>query len=216
MIDSTPDRPDADAATVWLIRRAGELPDARPAAGDLVFLHGDGVDAAVALTGRLGPGAPGTWRVCRTSWQRRYGDAPVPAPFRDATLVSLFQRLVRPGHLVCHGRGGNAAGRIVPGAGLVIDVAHAPGPGFDRRETLEIALAAAALERDAVVVFGPDGAAHLQGAEGRGWRQLVDHELLPLWIESCTPDQPPLAGVERVGGPAAARLRHEAAARLLL
>jgi len=216
MSDSTPVRPDTDAATVLLIRRPDELPEVASMAGGFVFLHGDGVDAAATLARQLGRYVPGEWRVCRTSWQRRYADAPVPAPFRVTTLVDLFERLARPGRLVCHGRGGSAKGSIVPGGRLVIDVAHAPESDLDRRETLEIALAAAALERNAAVVFGASGAAHLESAKGRGWRQLVDFGLLELWLEPCSSHALPFAGIKPADAAAATRLRREAAARLLL
>lgn len=210
---------DAEAAAVIVVRRAVDLPSALsapPGAAGFVFLHGEGVAASAELARHGSATANGAWRVCRTSWQRREPHAPPPAPFREATLVELFRRLKQPGRLICHGLGGSSAGTIGVGERLLIEIAHAPGPEHDRRETLEIALAAAALECDAVVLFGSGAAAHLCGRAGRGWRQLVEFDLLPLVVESDPPTLVPIAGVEPVTATTAARMRHQAAARLLL
>lgn len=53
--------------------------------------------------------------------------------------------------------------------------------GFSERELLEMALAAASLELDLVLVFAGPGLDQVTGQGARAWRQFVDHELARLY-----------------------------------
>lgn len=181
----------------------------------LVFLHGDGVEltGAGAFDGRDRVDAV----VCSTSWQRRHAGTP-PPPWRCASLVSLFDRLERARRVDCFGRGpwlctgpkiGTGADRAGAQASdpyLLIEIAFAPEGGNDPVEALEFALAAAALELDARVLFSGPGRAHLTGAGARGWRQLVDFGLLELAAEGPGGQEPEIP-VQRLDQTAARQWR---------
>jgi len=64
-----------------------------------------------------------------------------------------------------------------------MEVGFAPLDERQQRETLEMALGAAALELDACVLFSGDGLAHLDAEGARGWRQLTDFGLLEIYVE---------------------------------
>ncbi|MDT8449796.1 MAG: hypothetical protein RQ847_06440 [Wenzhouxiangellaceae bacterium] len=210
---------------IALVRTAApaeEIRDAVAAAARfgpaLLFAHGDGVELAVAdaFDGRDGVEAV----VCSTSWRRRHAADP-PPPWRRASLVALFERLDRSGRVDCFGRGpwlcaGPAvgagperAGVPAPGRGLLIEIAFAPDGPDDRTEALEFVLAAAALELDARVLFSGSGRVHLAGADARGWRQLVDFDLLELAAE-CPRESGLAIPVRQLDGAAARQWRGDA------
>lgn len=161
--------------------RVGEA--AAAAGAPLVFLHGEGVQwggvrpAQWASVGR----PPGRVCVCRTSWRRRFGERPPPAPFRPATLSVLLEHLAAvdridsftPGAGLCSMA--SAAGRA-----LLFEIDRPPLDDRDALETLEVVLAAAALELPAGVLVTAAGAGHLDGESGRRWRQITDLGLLPV------------------------------------
>jgi len=189
-----------------------------------IFFHGDGCEMAHGLVG--GARQPFDLdrfdlRVCATSWARRYGPTPPPLPLRAASLVFFFQRLAGAqwvesfspgGWFFCRAPGAPAADRARPG--LLLEVASAPVDARQQRETLEVALGAAALELDASVLFDGSGVEHLAGEAGRGWRQITDFGLLEMLVVGHR--VPANAGVVEVNSTRAARLRAGAATILLL
>jgi hypothetical protein len=140
-----------------------------------------GTAATIGQLARFGPRA----FVCRTSWRRRFGDDPVPLPFRQATLATLLgdvegsERIdsVTPASALCSAR---------PMAGpMLLELDRPPGDDRDALETLEIVLAAAALELPATVLVTQRGRGHLDGESGRRWRQVTDLGLMPVLVEGC-------------------------------
>lgn len=166
-----------------------------------IFFQGDGCATARALAQEWfgkqeGFGKPDTdrldLRVCSTSWSRRYGPDPAPAPLRAESLMFLFQRLALAHRVDSFGQGGwyccdvpdvqasdGTAGR------LLMEIGSAPVDERQRRETLEVALGAAALELDAGVLFHGAGLEHLVGEGARGWRQIGDYGLLEILAEGA-------------------------------
>ncbi|MDT8438799.1 MAG: hypothetical protein RQ729_07330 [Wenzhouxiangellaceae bacterium] len=174
-----------------------------------VFAHADAVDWAVAdvrLAAEL--------EVCSSSWQRRHGDSRPPPPARLASLAQLTEAVLAGTSIRSLGFGGDG-GRSggVPGR-LLLEVGFTPVDDRQRRETLEIALAAAAFELDGDVVFTGPGVAHLAGDGARGWGQLVDFGLLGLWADSALPDA--VVAASPLPDDRLAALRSAAATRLLL
>jgi len=194
--------------------------------GPRLFLHGDGVEFAAngwgaKIADLAGPRA--VLDVCRTSWRRRHAESP-PPPFRQATLAGLC-RAIREradigciGLLACEQSAEPRAPSIRADARrrpceLLIEIGFAPRGRFQAVEALEFALAAAALELDARVRFFGPGLAHLAGANGRGWRQLTDFELLDLFADRAASAgaHEPVVPVDWLDEHELARMRAEAA-----
>ncbi|MBS3744595.1 MAG: hypothetical protein KGY48_09620 [Wenzhouxiangellaceae bacterium] len=190
-----------------------------------LFFQGDGCEMAHALAGGgLGPidGDRFETCVCATSWARRYGAASPPAPLRAESLVFFFQRLALARRVDAFGLGGwccclapdaSAANRSTR---LLLEVASAPADERQRRETLEVALGAAALELEAGVLFRGAGLDHLADAGARGWRQITDFGLLDILAQDGGGRIAPDFGVVAVDACRVGRLRAAAATILLL
>ncbi|MFO7762219.1 MAG: hypothetical protein R6V61_00630 [Wenzhouxiangellaceae bacterium] len=191
----------------------------------ILFFQGDGCEMAHALAGG-GFGSIDSDRfepcVCATSWARRYGGASPPAPLRAESLVFLFQRLALARRVDAFGLGGwccclapdgSAANRSTR---LLLEVASAPADERQRRETLEVALGAAALELEAGVLFHGAGLDHLAGEGARGWRQITDFGLLEILAQDAGDRIAPESGVVAVDACRAGRLRAAASTILLL
>jgi hypothetical protein len=155
-------------------------------AGALWFLHGEGVRRALRGTSIAPGGARAV--VCSTSWRRRFGDDAPPAPFSPGTLAVLLDDLasaervdsVTPAAALCSGP---------PAAGPVaFELDRPPVDDRDALETLEIVLAAAALELPAGVLVTRRGRSHLDGESGRRWRQVTDLGLLPVLVDDGSGD----------------------------
>lgn len=182
--------------------------------GCLVFLHGDGVEARAGIAG-----SAARVHVCRTSWRRRFGERPPEAPFVESSLALLFSAVSHAERLDSFGLGGSACSRPGPdrdaeNAGLLIEVGFAPCSEREGTETLELALAAAALDVPASVLFTGDGERHLIGPGARGWRQLTDFDLLPLYVSEpvmARDHAAPAKSLDTDG-----LVRHRAESRLLL
>lgn len=187
-----------------------------------VFLHGDAVDSIAGIAAAApDPGAD--WLVCRTSLARRSATETLPPPFRLATLAGFYESVLSAGRIDSLGLGGRSCFRPSPPAGrsesgplLLLEIGFAPLARHQRRETLEMALGAAALELDATVLFTGEGLAHLEGVAARGWSQITDFDLLKIHFEiPVSPFAPEIAvqGLDSVG---VARLRARAATILIL
>lgn len=157
----------------------------------MVFLHGDGVEMVPQLAATDAE-KDADWVVCRTSWRRRFADEAPPRPFRVATLVTFYAAVLSAGRVDSVGLGGRlCCKRVEDGCGpenslpLVLDIGFRPADPRQHRETLEMALGAAALELDASVVFHGGGRHHLAGDAARGWSQVTDFDLLELWVEDA-------------------------------
>lgn len=211
--------PGASDALLCDLRQASQV-RLRP----LVFFHGDGVDAVADSSSGRAQRDPGVdWCVCRTSLERRAPSSELSPSFSVATLVTFYQAVVSARRVDSLGLGGSLCWRREPGERdeqapdrLLLEVGFAPGGPRQRRETLEMALGAAALELDASVLFHGDGLAHLAGEAARGWAQITDFDLLGVHAEapghSFAPDIP----VQRVDTMRAAELRARAATILIL
>lgn len=218
---------------IVLIRRklspeaaAGVMRDLREALkrreAPLVFFHGDGADATFDTASGWASATPGVdWCMCRTSVERRRATDALPASFRIATLVTFYQAVLSARCVDSLGLGGAFTSGSKPGDGegsnrLLLDVGYAPSGPRQRRETLEMALAAAALELDASILFHGDGLAHLAGDAARGWAQIADFGLLGIYAES--PGRPcgSEITVQTVNAAQAAGLRACAATILIL
>lgn len=194
--------------------------------GARVFFHGDGTGlarACLAEADRRGLAAGAEWSVCRTSWSRRFAGGPPDAPLGASGLVALFDGLSGATRVDSFGVGGSLCSRRPagnPGAdaafAVLLEIGFAPTTGLQRTEALEMALAAAALEIDALVLFCAGGLEHLAGDAARGWRQITDFDLLELVAESDRRDRPFAVPARRVESAEAARLRARAATILLL
>ena len=106
-----------------------------------------------------------------------------------------------------------------PGEGsidLLLDVGYAPTDLRQRRETLEMALGAAALELDASVLFHGDGLAHLAGGPARGWAQITDFGLLGMYAETFDESFGSEIAVQTVSPVGAANLRARSGTILIL
>ncbi len=144
-----------------------------------VFLHGNGVawarpEYAPAWQELAGEGGP-VLQVCQAAWRRRFGDQQ-PVLFALSSLIQFWHQAAKARQLVSL-RGSCSA---VENCGFVMEIETAPD-GFSQRELLEMALAAASLELDLIVVFAGPGLDQILGQSAVGWRQLVDHELAPIY-----------------------------------
>jgi len=173
----------------------------------LLFLHADAVARARApLAARHV-----TALACATSWDRRGGGELAPG-FRAGTLGGLFEALDEARELLVFGRHGAVRQSLPKGPRRwLIEIVDAPGGARERREVLEVALAAAAMELDARVLFRGFGYNHLLTDAARGWKQLTDFKLLDLFAE--VPDAGG-AAIMPPDGPAATCVDAAAAARL--
>lgn len=185
----------------------------------MVFFHGDGVDASRDA----GPGWPEEipgidWCVCRTSLERRTASTVLASPFRAASLVTFYHALASAPRVDSVGLGGHCCCRPKPEASsrLLLEVGYAPADPRQRRETLEMALGAAALELDASVLFHGDGLAHLAGEGARAWGQVTDFGLLGMYAEAARRPPGTELDVQAVEAPQASDLRTGAATILIL
>ncbi len=144
-----------------------------------VFLHGDGV-AWAGSTCRLRPGT--AQYVCQSSWRRRQGERSPPSPYRVATLATLFHGLAHARRADSFAAAGSLCSLARDGR-LLIEIRGGPRDERDAIETLELVLAAAALEFPARVLFAVGALGHLAGDGLRRWRQLTDHDLMPVLLE---------------------------------
>jgi len=186
-----------------------------------LFFQGDGCETAHALVaGASALARSGRFDlcVCSTSWKRRYGQVPPPSPLRAESLVFFYQRLARARRVDSFGLGGccccpvPVVGRdAVP---LLIEIAAAPADERQHRETLEVALGAAALELVGGVLLHGRGREHLAGERARGWRQITDFELLEVASLDAGGRPAPDAGAVAVDAGRARQMR--AAATILL
>lgn len=192
------------------------------AENSLVFLHGDGVGDAYRALSR--PGRYGAdWVVCQTSWARRQASEMPRPPFRTATLVALFDGLDGARRVDSFGLGGwfccrpdaVPANHRVPRK-LLLEIGFAPADERRRRETLEMALGAAALELEAAVLFQGEGLRHLEGEAAGGWKQITDFGLMEMFVETGAGRSVPEIAVQAVDSPRAAQLRGGAGTILLL
>lgn len=188
----------------------------------LVFLHGEGVDTArSALSDQARKGVE--WVVCRTSWVRRQASAVPGPPLSSATLVTLFDALGAARRIDSFGLGGCMCWRAGADPGnsgkpgrLLLEIGFAPVDDRQHRETLEMALGAAALELDAAVLFQGEGLRHLEGEPARGWKQITDFGLMEMFVETSAARPGPEIGVQGVDAGRASQLRDRAATILLL
>ena|SRR6056297_181380 len=204
---------------------AGDLAAALQAhESPLVFFHGDGIDALPELAA-AGPGAASAvdYCICKTSLERRSGaGAPAPAG-RVATLVTFYQAVHSARRIDSLGLGGCFCCRpqhrrqVEDGSNpLLLEIGFAPASMRQRRETLEMALGAAALELDAAVLFHGQGLAHLAGDAARGWAQITDFGLLGMYAQADRRISGSQIAVQTVDAAQAADLRARAGTILIL
>lgn len=153
-----------------------------------VFLHGQAVapglaDPPAALR-ELDRDPDINVVVCQAAW-RRLGLADEP-PFAVASLVGLWSIMRRADSISVFGQGDwpAASGDWPSVAAAQPDPSTAWGvmvergvDGQERQSLLEFVLAAAVLELDIAVAFGPRALGELSGESARGWAQLIDHDL---------------------------------------
>jgi len=190
----------------------------------LVFFHGDGAETTSDRASGWEEADPGVdWCVCRTSVERRAASDLLPSSFRVATLATFYQAVLSARRVDSLGLGGSLS--CGSGSGdrpgeepkhLLLEVGFAPTGLQQRRETLEMALAAAALELDASVLFHGDGLAHLAGDSARGWAQITDFGLLGMYAESPGRPSGSEIAAQTVDAARAADLRARAATILIL
>lgn len=187
----------------------------------LVFLHGDGVEMVPELASA--PDARVDWCVCKTSLERRSAINTLPPPFRLATLTVFYESVLLARHIDSRGVGGTRRGKQASVSReseaphrLLLEVGFAPLDQRRHRETLEMALGAAALELDASVLFYGDGLAHLAGGLARGWSQVTDFGLLDIYVEGPVDRFKPEMAVQRLDAAGAALLRAGAVTILTL
>jgi predicted peroxiredoxin len=188
----------------------------------LVFFHGDGVEAA----SDPGIGWPESnprvdWCVCRTSLERRSSSDGLPPLFRVATLVTFYQAVLSARRVESLGLGGRICCRPEQNGGkcsnqLLLEIGFAPSDQRQRREALEMALGAAALELDASVLFHGNGLEHLAGNAARAWAQITDFGLLEMYAEAPERLSGPEIAVQTVDAARVADLRARAATILIL
>ena len=194
-------------------------------ASSTVFFHGDGCRMAHRLAGgALEPGDADRLdlRVCATSWARRYGPTP-PPPLQAASLALFFQRMAPAQRVDSFSPGGwfccvapNAGAAQRSSSRLLLLVATPPDDERQQRETLEVAIGAAALELEGGVLFQGSGSRHLAGEAGRGWRQISDFGLLEMLAQGAGDQISPDSGVVFATPGRAARRYVEATTILLL
>lgn len=188
------------------------------------FFHGDGVDATLDAAPDWARADPDVaWCICQTSLERRMPSGGVPSGFTTATLVAFFQAVSSACRVDSIGLGGSLCYRtepdVVPGEAenlLLMEVGFAPADPRQRRETLEMALGAAALELEASVLFHGAGLAHLTGDAARGWAQVTDFGLLDMYAESAGDLCGTAIEVQTMNAVEAAALRARAATILIL
>lgn len=159
--------------------RVGEAVAGAP----LVFLHGEGVQWGGVPSAEWASVARPSVQVCvcRTSWRRRFGERPPPPPLRPATLSVLLEHIAAVDRIDSFAPGaGLCSMPLGAGRGLLFEIDRPPLDDRDALETLEVVLAAAALELPAGVLVTAAGAGHLDGESGRRWRQITDLGLLPV------------------------------------
>ena len=191
----------------------------------MLFLHGEGV-AAIPLVA-WAPQAGAKSHVCQTSWNRRRPDESPRLPVRTDTLATFYQAVQHDRRVDSIGLGGSFHG--APEAGvmqgfttsrLLLDIAFAPADAMQHRETLEMALGAAALEINASVLFRGQGVAHLAGDAGRGWRQITDPGLLQVYADDAerpkSADRAETFGAARLKAAQVTDLRADAGTILVL
>lgn len=188
----------------------------------LVFFHGDAAGTlprAIATTARRGT----DWQVCRTSWVRRWDAVEPESPITVATLATLFQHMAGARRVDSFGLGGWFCARPARLAEykrasppLLLEIGYAPADDRQRRETLEVALGAAALELDARVLFQGEGLGQLHGGAARGWNQLTDFGLLDVFAEGGAHRPGSGAEFQAVDAVGAVHLRASAATILIL
>lgn len=183
-----------------------------------VFLQSDAVD----WVGEAGEGSASSgpiealrdavdWWVCIGSWRRRSPSGrsdDLPAPFRPASLTQWIDRVSPP---ASPGPDGAPRYEIL----FVID--RQPDGPWDRSETLEPVLAAAALERDVAVLLRGPGQRHLVGPGAEAWDQLKDFDLATLFL--LDEGEMPLSNPDRgrlIDAQRAARLCGEAGTMFVL
>ena len=211
--------PNATGALLDALADAG----ARHASA-IAFFHGDGCAMAHRLAGdALQAAAPVQveLRVCTTSWARRYES--VLPPLQAASLMFFFQHVALARRIDSFSPGGwfctrapdaHATQRKAPR--LLLEIGSAATDARQQRETLEVALGAAALELAGDVLFHGPGLEHLAGEGGRGWRQISDFGLLEMFALG-TPDRIAAdAGAVAVDPARAAQLRAGATTILLV
>jgi len=203
-------------------RLVEELRDtARGHDSSMVFIHGDAV-ASIPAFANAAPDPGADWVVCRTSLARRTATDMLPQPFRIATLTAFYESVLSANRIDSLGLGGqlcfkpgSAAKRSESGP-LLLEIGFAPLARHQHRETLEMALGAAALELDATVLFTGEGLAHLEGVAARGWSQITDFDLLDLHCETPARRFAPEIAVPTLDPVDVARLRARAATILIL
>lgn len=211
--------PEAEVGLLRDLRQALQVNES-----PMVFFHGDGVEAPCAGASGWPQAMPGVdWCLCRSSVERRSATDALPSSVRVATLVTFYQAVLSAGRVDSLGLGGSLCCRPGPGerAGedsvpVLLEVGFAPTGHRQRRETLEMALGAAALELDGSVLFHGDGLAHLTGDGARGWAQLTDFGLLGLYAQAPARPAGMSVEVQTLDAAQAAVLRARAATILIL
>lgn len=188
-----------------------------------VFLQGDGVEMLSAIASVASSDARVDWYVCKTSLERRSAADTFRSPFRLATLTAFYASVLSARHVDSWGAGGKsfdtralASGASEASHRLLLEVGFAPHDQRQHRETLEMALGAAALELDASVLFCGDGRAHLAGGLAHGWSQVTDFGLLDIYVEGPIDRFQPEVAVQRLDTAGAALLRAGAVTILTL
>lgn len=214
-------KPSPETAAVLMrdLREAVELHGST-----MVFFHGDGVDASrEAASGWPEEDTRIDWRVCRTSLERRAASAEAASRLRTATLVTFYHGLLSARRVDSVGAGGYFCCRpesddrsAKASSRILLEVGFAPADRRQRRETLEMALGAAALELDAAVLFHGGGVAHLVGEGARAWAQITDFDLLGIYVEAAALSPETEIDVRTVDAAQAADLRTGAATILIL
>ena len=183
-----------EPVTRWVQNKANQ------AAPVQVFLHGPAVTpgamAPLNTLQTLDQMPSVTVTVCQAAWQR-LGLNREP-PLAVASLVELWANLSRAQHIGIWGRGEWPASSadwprvaepaVTEDAAWGLMVAHAPDQA-DRQSLLELALAAAVLELDVVVGFGPAATEELSGETGQRWAQLTDHRLAGIITQASEDDR---------------------------
>ncbi len=188
----------------------------------LVFLHGDAVSLAV-------DNCPERWRspgadrrlelqVCTAAWQRRHPGRKPASGWQRASLVGLWDRLLRGADIDCL-----VDCKVQPaqpegtGAEFLIEVSAAPAePGST--EMLELVLAGASLDAQMQVLFRGAGVAHLDLPDARAWQQLHDFELARLFHAAGARPEGLMPALPSIGldSKAMAALAHQARAVIYL
>jgi len=142
---------------------------------------------------------------------------------RVGSLTAFYESVLLARHVDSWGAGGKSFGTRALASGaseashrLLLEVGFAPLDQRQHRETLEMALGAAALELDVSVLFFGDGLAHLAGGLAHGWSQVTDFGLLDIYVEGPIDRFQPEVAVQRLDTAGAALLRAGAVTILTL